>query len=231
MKLKPKWTLADILRLELLVYRHRAARASGRERQENEVNQEIYNKIVTLHPSAVDSRRCLLKHWMEHRWKSVPGSTAEAFTLAALRRGAWVTTLAAFVIGLLVHFSWGALMGSINVLAVLASHAILPLLLFVFFIAFGNTLSLGQNGASLWQRLCLFFRSGRRTLTQKADDHAERTRGSIHERSAVAAPFLKAYLWIYLKIYGLLLPRHEQQEEPSVGEEIESRAALAARQT
>ena len=67
MKPPTKWTLSDLLRLELLVHRHQAGRTAGQERSENAANQKIYDGLLHADPNLQQNRRKLLKRWAEKK--------------------------------------------------------------------------------------------------------------------------------------------------------------------
>ncbi|NDV62933.1 DUF2868 domain-containing protein [Puniceicoccales bacterium CK1056] len=123
------WGLADVLRLEVLAYRHEQARLSGRERMENAANQGILEEMQQRHGDIHEwQRRRLLRQWMESKWAGVHGDNSGNDLLESVQKTGRMVLWGGFILGLLVHSFWSQLGNSVNVMGVFLTHVILPLL-------------------------------------------------------------------------------------------------------
>ena len=206
---KTKWTLCDVLRLELLAYRHRVAIASGLRRAENTSNQSIATEILASEPSAAGSRSSLLRSWMEKKWALViadaDGLDGVELVIKATR---WLI-LIGFCLGVLINLSWVAFEDSMHVLPVLVTHAILPFLILLLMLSFGNYFG---DGANLWagfRQIINRTLKRSRTFHQTVQAKAEGLEARERKRAPLALA-LKAYLWGYTKVCRFSLKAHGQ---------------------
>ena len=216
-----KWNVSDVLRLELLAYRHRIARASGRERQENAINARIYNSLTEMDPGAKESRRILLKRWMEVKWEAISPRGAGARLLLVIHSSAFWMIIGGFMFGLFVHLSWGAFDDSIHVLPVLATHALFPFILLLLILLGGDYWGGGGNLMKIFQRLMLILSRRGRGAGESVQEHAEDLSARIGATSAVKTPIVRTYIWVQTKLTHLMLKSDPQETKGPTFEEVD----------
>lgn len=205
----------------------------GNEHEEDVHNHAIYQRIQNQEPltsqNTPESKRILLKKWMQFKWHEISqheeNERLHTWIFGSFK---WLLGLS-FLVGIGVHAAWGIFSDSIHVLPILFSHAFLPLLCFIVFLFSGNYWGDGKTlvkaiKTALWKGQ----RKGRE-YQEAMDERVEGIRSCQQSSTDHTSNFLMAYSWVIIRFSRMFSTRDKHNESTKQQEGLNFTRALSNR--
>jgi len=226
-RIRCRWRLLDILKLEALVYRHQARIAEGARRPEDEANRRLARAIQEERPVAQTSRREFLWHWTRRKWDEAFGDEL-VDGLDAFHHQSAPLVGAAFLAGAFVNWLIGfAGSNAVDALAILVTHAFFPLASLVAFLILGTYWGDSISPLTALRRLSMRLSRDRAALRKSVHDEARRRQMDADQRAAASHGVLGGFAWLYGRV-ARWLAAHSAPAGVAAGDgRLTSRDALA----